>query len=500
MLAFPSPRRPHLSFADVRDYGGFPSGVQAPPLLGRQYPVGYRHMVRAPPIPPRPSRVAWVCRRWNPTPVQCQFMSMLWYRALRGYKYAMRVDHDVCITRLPAPSLAAALAADYAYGVEAVETHVQTLETFVPWVDQYVASAGLPPQETPPFTDRIYFSHLFVSRIDWWEQPGVQRFLEAVNQSGGIYQHRWGDAPIQSAALNLHPNASVVHLDVDYTHLSTRNRVVAGEEVAFVVDEIPDEIPSTPPHLVGASRDPVDKSISNDRRLQTGGLPQSFPPAPPPSTYAAYPSEEKDEDDIGPIVGGTVGAVSLCVAIALAVLMARGKPLESSPLPSSELTRATFHIGRNVALARVPIMIMIIATYATLAGVGWGEYSYSNEVYNWVPSGGRYEKQLREWDQYVDDSVTDRTTAYIIIGSDNEGENLIDDPLRWLNVTYQVVKHVYTAATVSVSDRCGPPRSNHTSLARRDAHTQWDVCAGILRRRAPLASMLRSPALERPSS
>ena len=41
-------------------------------------------------------------------------MSMVWFRALRGYDYAMRVDEDVCLSRLPSSALSAALAADYA--------------------------------------------------------------------------------------------------------------------------------------------------------------------------------------------------------------------------------------------------------------------------------------------------------------------------------------------------------------------------------------------------
>eukprot|EP00966_Prymnesium_polylepis_P145998 3372354-Prymnesium_polylepis.1 len=44
---------------------------------------------------------------------QCHFMSMLWFRALGEYEYAIRVDEDVCLTRLPARALFADLMADY---------------------------------------------------------------------------------------------------------------------------------------------------------------------------------------------------------------------------------------------------------------------------------------------------------------------------------------------------------------------------------------------------
>eukprot|EP00966_Prymnesium_polylepis_P028849 668768-Prymnesium_polylepis.1 len=64
-------------------------------------------------------------------------MAMLWFRVLQNYEYAMRVDDDVCITRLPAQALYAALLADYAFGLETDELHRETVDTFGPWVQEY---------------------------------------------------------------------------------------------------------------------------------------------------------------------------------------------------------------------------------------------------------------------------------------------------------------------------------------------------------------------------
>eukprot|EP00966_Prymnesium_polylepis_P160750 3715261-Prymnesium_polylepis.1 len=87
--------------------------------------------------------------------------------------------------------------------------------------------ASIPPLPT----DLIYFTNFFVSRISWWFQANVLQFLSDVNASGGIYRHRWGDAPIQTAALRLHATpASVIHIDVDYLHMSTHNRIAGGEQ------------------------------------------------------------------------------------------------------------------------------------------------------------------------------------------------------------------------------------------------------------------------------
>eukprot|EP00966_Prymnesium_polylepis_P329096 7384843-Prymnesium_polylepis.1 len=131
-------------------------------------------------------------------------MSMLWFRALGAYEYAMRVDEDVCIERLPPAALWRALAADYAFGLETHEAHEETLQTFGPWVRDYMAAVRLQPTLPPLPTSRIYFTNFFVSRVAWWDEPAVRSFLYAANASGSIYRHRWGDAPLQTAAVRLH--------------------------------------------------------------------------------------------------------------------------------------------------------------------------------------------------------------------------------------------------------------------------------------------------------
>ena len=123
----------------------------------------------------------------------------------------------MCLTRLPTRAFLDALSADYAFGLETIESHVETVNTFRPWMVDFMAVAGIQPTIRPLPTDRIYFSNFFISRIDWWRAPDVQRFLNAVNASGGIYRFRWGDAPIQTAALRLHAApGSVLHIAVDY--------------------------------------------------------------------------------------------------------------------------------------------------------------------------------------------------------------------------------------------------------------------------------------------
>eukprot|EP00966_Prymnesium_polylepis_P025815 595203-Prymnesium_polylepis.1 len=64
-----------------------------------------------------------------------------------------------------------------------------------------MAAARLQPTLPPLPTSRIFFTNFFVSRVAWWDEPAVRQLLDAVNVSGGIYRHRWGDAPLQTAAV-----------------------------------------------------------------------------------------------------------------------------------------------------------------------------------------------------------------------------------------------------------------------------------------------------------
>merc|ERR1712054_471691 len=109
------------------------------------------------------------------------------------------------------------------------------------FLDKYVAQAGGPvAKSAPELTAKgVFFTNFFISRVDWWVRPEVKAFLAAIDATGDVYHHRWGDAPIQTAALRLFAEpSSILHLDIDYLHLSTRNRIRNGAEVPFNVHGI----------------------------------------------------------------------------------------------------------------------------------------------------------------------------------------------------------------------------------------------------------------------
>eukprot|EP00966_Prymnesium_polylepis_P043652 1012087-Prymnesium_polylepis.1 len=104
-------------------------------------------------------------------------MAMHWFRVLPRYEYAMRVDGDVCVTRLP--GLADLMAARFvhAFGLQTVESHEETVRTFLPWLQERMAALHLKPTISPLPSKDVYSSKFFVSNVAWWSMQSVQRFL-----------------------------------------------------------------------------------------------------------------------------------------------------------------------------------------------------------------------------------------------------------------------------------------------------------------------------------
>ena len=95
---------------------------------------------------------------------------------------------------------------------------------------EYAFNHTLKPRSVPLDAFTIFFTNFFVTRVDWWAKPEVRAFLSAVDETGQIYESRWGDAPIQTAALKIfcEPEA-LIHMPIDYLHVSTFNMIQGGK-------------------------------------------------------------------------------------------------------------------------------------------------------------------------------------------------------------------------------------------------------------------------------
>ena len=72
------------------------------------------------------------------------------------------------------------------------------------------------------------------TRTAFWFEAPLERLLWEIDRTGSIYVHRWGDAPIQTAAVRLFaPTTAHARLPVlSYVHLSGKDYVEYGARAA----------------------------------------------------------------------------------------------------------------------------------------------------------------------------------------------------------------------------------------------------------------------------
>lgn len=95
----------------------------------------------------------------------------------------------------------------------------------------YVDREGLEPHFFTRWTEgAVFYNNFEVSHASIWTSPAYKAFFDHIDRLGGIYYHRWGDAPIRSIGVSLFVNESEVHqfTDVAYTHLPFIQRNASG--------------------------------------------------------------------------------------------------------------------------------------------------------------------------------------------------------------------------------------------------------------------------------
>ena len=205
-------RVPSLRFEDVTPHFGAPDWLpDRSAWRGNDRSVGYKNM--------------------------CRFYGLRVFGVMRdlGIDAFLRVDDDVFfLDRVdydPFRYLYES-GAVYVYGVAHPEQHEMTAVTLQGWGHAYCETLDRRGDEdcwdvtARSFTE-MYFNNFFGTRTDFWATDDVLRFQAEVDASSNIYVFRWGDAPIQSLAVNLFADpGSVSRLPrLAYAHYSGKQVV-----------------------------------------------------------------------------------------------------------------------------------------------------------------------------------------------------------------------------------------------------------------------------------
>jgi hypothetical protein len=173
-----------------------------------KFSVGYRHMITF-------------------------FATHVWeFAAAAGYEWVMRLDEDSYIWSPIQYNLVEYMQSSskqYGFRMETHEAHAYAVG-FPQLLRAYLAMHSREPTPllkhcTPQTLDGLskdwdhlaFYNNFFISNVSFWRQPHVADFLDFIVRSGGIYTHRWGDAPIQTAALQIFMPEEQVHKFDDWT-------------------------------------------------------------------------------------------------------------------------------------------------------------------------------------------------------------------------------------------------------------------------------------------
>ena len=72
----------------------------------------------------------------------------------------------------------------------------------------------------PPL--KVFYNNFEISKLSFWRSDEYIRYFKFIDQLGGIYKYRWGDAPIKGLALSLFMPPSKIHMfeNIGYFHNS----------------------------------------------------------------------------------------------------------------------------------------------------------------------------------------------------------------------------------------------------------------------------------------
>ena len=165
----------------------------------------------------------------------CRFQAKLVYEEpiMEGLEYYWRLDDDSLINEpIKYDVFQFMRDSDIAYGYTWI--HLDSFAcTLGLWeaVDKYIKEKHIKPEffnEWP--SPQIYYNNFEISSMVLWQSQEYKDYIEHIDKLGGIYYHRWGDAPIKSIAVSLFvPRDKTHHFkNIGYEHGTYDSRRVHG--------------------------------------------------------------------------------------------------------------------------------------------------------------------------------------------------------------------------------------------------------------------------------
>lgn len=129
----------------------------------------------------------------------CRFFSghMYEYSILHNYDYYLRLDTDSYInSKIPYDIFELANLNQIYYGfIKVEEDNPKVVEGLWDTVYQYI------PNDIPE--NLMYYTNFELGKISWFLESPYIKFYKYLDETGGFYTKRWGDAPVKYLGINL---------------------------------------------------------------------------------------------------------------------------------------------------------------------------------------------------------------------------------------------------------------------------------------------------------
>ncbi|ELU17832.1 hypothetical protein CAPTEDRAFT_53752, partial [Capitella teleta] len=145
------------------------------------------------------------------------------YPIVRYFDYLFRLDDDSVITSRVEFDLFQHMAVhQLQYGYRLIHFDLDVCVAGL-WevTDCYAKENAIKPEFYHNWTKgKIYYNNFEISKTSFWLSKAYQDYIQYIDRSGGIFYHRWGDAPVKSLALSLFMPPKSIHCygNVGYQH------------------------------------------------------------------------------------------------------------------------------------------------------------------------------------------------------------------------------------------------------------------------------------------
>ncbi|VVT52963.1 uncharacterized protein SAPINGB_P003335 [Magnusiomyces paraingens] len=166
----------------------------------------------------------------------CRYESGFFWRhpILDQFKYYWRIEPDVTFyCDIPYDVFQFMTDNKYAYGFTTslheypatIKTLWNTTREFIGKHPEYLAKNNMLEFVSWDFGENYNYCHFWsnfeIGDMDFWRSEAYRKYFEYLDNSGGFFYERWGDAPVHSIAAALFLNKSQIHHfdDIGYKHM-----------------------------------------------------------------------------------------------------------------------------------------------------------------------------------------------------------------------------------------------------------------------------------------